>query len=185
MFAILRNTLRNIRYTPERFWHPVRRRKLLERLARGPRPRRVLFICHGNICRSPYAAFAFARGQNGGPAIDVISRGFIGPDRPCPPAALEVAGARGIDMSQHRSALITRDALRSSDLIVVMDTKQRSRLETEHGVPRERVVVLGDLDPLPIDRRTVRDPVEQPTHVFAGTYDRIDRCVRKLWEALP
>jgi protein-tyrosine phosphatase len=184
MFGILRRTLRNIRYTPQRVWHPVRHRRLLDQLARGPRPRRILFICHGNICRSPYAAFAFTRRQNGKPPIDVISRGFIGPDRPCPPAALEVAGARGIDMSRHRSALVSRDAVRGSDLIVVMDTKQRARLEIEHGVPRERVVLLGDLDPVPIDRRTIHDPVEQPADVFAATYDRIDRCVRKLSEAL-
>jgi protein-tyrosine phosphatase len=185
MHPALRRALRSVRYTPERFWHPIRRRKVVDRLRRRPRPRRVLFVCHGNICRSPYAAYAFARRRNGKPAIDAISGGFIGPDRPCPPAAFEVAGARGIDLSSHRSALVNRDAIRSADLIVVMDTAQRMRIEIEHGVPRERIVLLGDLDPLPIDRRTIHDPVEQPARIFAATYDRIDRCVRELWDALP
>ena len=42
------------------------------------------------------------------------------------------------------------------------------------------MVLLGDLDPEPITRRTVLDPVEQPAEVFRSCYDRIDRCVGAL-----
>ena len=180
----VRRILRSARYAPERVWHPVRRRRALRQLAGHPRPRKVLFVCHGNICRSPYAAHLFASRRNGNGSIAVESAGFIGPDRPCPDTAIEVAAERGIDLNRHRSTLITRTALTSSDLIVVMDASQKWRLEIEHGVPSSRILVLGDLDPRLIDRRTIRDPVEQPAEVFAASYDRIDRCVTALWEAL-
>jgi len=43
-----------------------------------------------------------------------------------------------------------------------------------------RVLVLGDLDPVPITRRTIADPWGGSDSAFVASYDRIDRCVREL-----
>ena len=140
--------------------------------------RRVLVVCHGNICRSPYAA-ALAR-RLLPPTVAVESAGFIGPDRPSPPEAVEVAAERGIDLGEHRSQLIDFEHVREVDLVIVMDTVQRRRLLSARPELRGRVVLLGDLDPGPVAARTVPDPVEQPAEVFRACYDRIDRCVGAL-----
>ena len=50
--------LTRVRHTPERLLHPLRRRRAAEALRRRPRPASVLVVCHGNICRSPFAAAA-------------------------------------------------------------------------------------------------------------------------------
>jgi hypothetical protein len=42
------------------------------------------------------------------------------------------------------------------------------------------VLVLGDLDPLPVETRTIRDPVNQPLEVFEETYARIERSICAL-----
>ncbi len=181
----LRRLLRGVRYTPERLLHPVRRRQARRRLATRPRPRRVLFICLGNICRSPYAAFAFARRIKDGTSIDVQSAGFIGPDRPSPPEAVEVAAERDVDLTPHRSVLINSTTATAADLIVVMDVGQQQRLVQAFGIPGDRILVLGDLDPQPIDRRTIRDPFDQPREIFENSYDRIDRCLLELVSVLP
>jgi len=138
----------------------------------------VLFVCHGNICRSPYAAGVARKLLPAGVAVE--SAGFIGPDRPSPPEAIAVAGERGLDLAPHRSQLITADHLRNSDVVIVMDSRQRHRLVSLQRALSARVVLLGDLDPDAITRRTVLDPVEQPAEVFRLCYDRIDRCVRAL-----
>src|SRR5881394_1021509 len=53
--------LQRVRRTPERVLHPLRRRKALARLRARSRPKSVLVVCHGNICRSPFAAALLAR----------------------------------------------------------------------------------------------------------------------------
>lgn len=147
--------------------------------------RGVLFICHGNICRSPYAAAAFQRRL---PAavrkhVRVGSAGFIGPGRPSPPEAHAASRRRGIDLSTHTSQLITDEALATFDLVVVMDRHQAANLISSY--PRlGTLVVLGDLDPEPITRRTITDPFGQTEKVFDESYARIDRCLDTLVDAL-
>ena len=175
------------RHLPDRFLHPWRRQSSLRRLAELPRPGKVLFVCHANICRSSYAA-AVARRLLPLPAGAVMSAGFIGPTRSSPPEAVAVAAEHGIDLASHRSQLIGLEQLRAADLVIVMDRQQRRRLVSGRPGLRNRVVLLGDLDPEPITRRAVFDPVEQPADVFRTCYDRIDRCVGALaasWRESP
>jgi len=174
----LRSLAREALHYPERILHPWRHRAALRRLRRTPLPRSVLFICHGNICRSPYAAAAAGRLLPVSVAVE--SAGFIGSDRPSPPEAVAVAAERGIDLAPHRSQLIGLERLREVDLAIVMDRRQRHRLVIGRPRLRSRVVLLGDLDPEPITRRAVLDPVEQPAEAFRSCYDRIDRCVGVL-----
>lgn len=172
---------RAARHTPDRLLHSWRRRRALARLARTAPPTRVLIVCHGNICRSPYAAgrlrslFA-AHGR----AAEVQSAGFIGPDRPSPGNAVSIAALRGVDLRPHRSQLLTPNLVREAELIVVMDARQGAALRLVFGDVRAPILVLGDLDPLPAVTRAVRDPALQPRAVFAESYDRIDRCLAAL-----
>ncbi|MBA4157116.1 MAG: hypothetical protein H0X65_06530 [Gemmatimonadetes bacterium] len=175
-----------MKHLPDRTFHPLRRWQTLRQLRRTPLPASVLFICHGNICRSPYAAFKFSAML---PAvlrerIMVSSAGFVGSNRPSPDEARTAAAARGIVLEGHRSQLITLDGVYDMQLIVVMDRAQELRIR--HGFPRSRnmIIVLGDLDPQRIDTRTVRDPVMQSIDVFEGSYTRIDRCLIQLVDAL-
>jgi protein-tyrosine phosphatase len=172
--------LRELRNVPSSRLHARRRRAAQIRLA-GIRPRSILFVCHGNICRSPFAAAAFVRSC---PAritnsIKVASAGFIGPDRPAPSKALAAASRRGVDISSHRSALVTLEAVQASDLVVVMSEEQERDIRARVS-PSTLVLVLGDLDPLPASRRTILDPWGAPDAAFDASYDRIERCVREL-----
>jgi len=172
-----------VRRTPERILHQLRRRQALGALRRRRRPARLLAVCHGNICRSPFAAALL--GHALAPfAIEVESAGFIGPNRHAPREAVTAAARRGVDLSEHRSRLLTADLVGAADLIMVMDpTQQRIVCERFGRWPRD-VVVLGDLDPAPVEGRTIRDPINQTVEVFDQSYARIERCVRALAGAL-
>ncbi len=178
----LRRFARYLRRMPERLLHPLRRRKALSHLRSCPPPRFVLVACHGNICRSPYAAALLDREltQSAQSAIRVESAGFVGWGRPCPPMAVEVAAARGLDLSKYRSNRLTPPGVSVADLIVVMDKLQARALRRLFDRDVRDVLILGDLDPEPIETRHIEDPFDQPKEVFERCYSRIDRCVRQL-----
>jgi protein-tyrosine phosphatase len=171
--------LRGVRRVPERLLHPLRRRKVLELLGGRPRPQKLLVLCHGNICRSPVAA-ALLRRELAPLGIDVQSAGFLGFNRPVPSAGLLAADRHGVDLSGHRSRLITADVARTAQLIVVMDVDQRRLVCERFGRRPSDVIMLGDLDPASAKTRTITDPVDQSSEVFDEVYVRIARCVRQL-----
>ena len=185
MLNTMRPALRFVRYLPERLLHGARRTRALERLA-GKRVSSAVFICLGNINRSAYAANAFGplvasrtRGE-----VLIRSAGFIGPDRPASELAQKIAAQRAVDLGTHRSRLIDAAELTGTDLIVVMDAQQRNRIAKLIGRPRSQILVLGDLDPLPADRRAIQDPYGHPEDVFVRVFDRIDRCLAQLAGAI-
>jgi protein-tyrosine phosphatase len=180
--AVLRRTagrvVRTVHRTSERLRHKQHCRRAVDRIS-TLRPRSVLMVCFGNICRSPYAALALVKALDHR-GIRVDSAGFFGPGRVSPENAQAAAGARGIDLGPHRSKLVTVDLLREHDLIVVMELEQSRTLMRTHGVPLARILVLGDLDPGPIHTRTIVDPYGGSQDVFAECYRRIDGCVTAL-----
>jgi protein-tyrosine-phosphatase len=97
---------------------------------------------------------------------------------------VQVAATRGLDLSAHRSQLLVPPEVSTADLIVVMDTTQRWGVRALFGRTSEDVLLLGDLDPAPIETREIRDPFDQPREVFEESYSRIERCVAELIRAV-
>lgn len=86
----------------------------------------------------------------------------------------------GVDISDHRSALVTSASLSAADLVVVMSAEQARGIRARLRSSLARVLILGDLDPLSVTRRSILDPWGGADSAFAASYDRIDRCVREL-----
>lgn len=165
--------------------HPWRRRRALRALAAGDPPESVLFLCLGNVCRSPYAEVRFRDWLTAHPAttIEVRSAGFIGPGRSADATALSVARTHGVDTSGHRSVVVDRAMLERADLVVLVDPAHEARLRTVASGVSVRTLVLGDLDPEPVRSRTIRDPWGEDPAVFQRVFDRLDRCLDVLAEA--
>jgi len=161
---------------PGRLLHRLRRRAARQAL-KDRAPRSILVLCHGNICRSPFAAALLLRAL--GPlGVRVDSAGFGRPNRAAPPEAVAAAARRGVDLADHRSRLLTPDLARWAELIVVMDPVQQRDVRERFGRASSDVVVLGDLDPAPLGgARAIRDPIGQGPDVFEASYARIERCV--------
>jgi protein-tyrosine phosphatase len=93
---------------------------------------RVLFVCLGNICRSPLAEAAFRReSERLGLEVEVDSAGtgdwHIG--YPPDPRAAAVAARNGIDISHLKARLVTADDFRGFDHIVALDSNNLRDLE--------------------------------------------------------
>jgi protein-tyrosine-phosphatase len=179
--------LRWIKYLPDRILHPFRRNAAQAAADKIGLPPSALFVCHGNIYRSPYAEYRFLTLLPNAlrSRMEVSSGGFVGPGRGSPPNAITIAAGRGIDLVPHQSSLLTQERIDKSALIVVMEARQKTKIMQEYGAPAERIFVLGDLDPEAIERRTIRDPWKKPDSLLADSYARIDRCIAELVRRLP
>jgi protein-tyrosine phosphatase len=162
-----------------RLLHARRRRAARRELRKVGLPRAVLFVCHGNLCRSPYAAGAFLKLLPGelAKSTRVSSAGFLGSGIPAPSMAVTAAAARHVDLSSHRSRLLSTQRLDDADVIVVMEPKQAEAIQQRFGTPQRLMIVLADIDPAPAAPRVIRDPVHQPREAFDACYARIDRCL--------
>lgn len=172
-----------------RFWQVVDRaghvgakRRALRRAAlRGP-PRRVLVVCYGNICRSPYVAAAL-RGRlaaSTGLEVSVDSAGLFGPGRAAHSIAVAVGRMRGVELGGHASRLVTTKDATVHDLALVMTRAQRIALIQEHGFQAAQVELLADFGAAEAPTREIPDPYGKPAEVFEAVFDQIDRAVDTL-----
>ena len=95
---------------------------------------RVLFVCTGNICRSPTAEGVFrhlvdARGLSGKIEADSAGIGSWHVGEPPDPRSQQTARARGIDISDQRARSVHIDDFEAFDLILAMDKGHYQDLE--------------------------------------------------------
>jgi protein-tyrosine phosphatase len=95
----------------------------------------VLFVCLGNICRSPMAEGVFRQvvadaGLSHRFHIDSTGTGSWHVGRPPDIRAQQALGLRGIDISPLRARQVTRDDFKTFDLVLAMDRSNYDRLMT-------------------------------------------------------
>lgn len=118
-----------------------RHKALLQRLAAAGGPGKIVFLCYGNICRSPLAA-RLAEQRLSGVAIE--SAGFHEQGgRSCPEKILRIGNSFGINLSGHRSARVMENHLANADLAIVMDLENLHRLRREFPEIADRTTLLG------------------------------------------
>lgn len=148
--------------------------------------RHVLFVCLGNICRSPLAEGLFlhkinSRGVAHRFTVDSCGIGewHIGkrPDH----RALEVARQNGITLPSRARQIHPKDYDRF-DLIVCMDEENRDDL-LGLGAPRDKVRLLLGFDP-DATMREVPDPYFSDQEEFELIYQLIDSATDALLETM-
>lgn len=115
---------------------------VMNRIRRKRTPlRHVLFICYGNICRSPFAERLTAHRI---PGLEVESSGFHPKSgRPSPRQLVAAAKEFGVDLSDWRSQTVTSEQIGRADIIFVMDADNFGRLQTQFPSAMERTTLLG------------------------------------------
>lgn len=134
----------------------------------------LLFVCTGNVCRSPMAAELFAaRARTRAPQMRVTSAGvaaLVG--KPPPGPVLALMAKLGIDASSHRGTQFTAELGSQQDLILVMETRQQQFIEKNWISLRGRVRRLGEWR-----GQDIPDPFGLPEQYYANCLGRIEECV--------
>ncbi|CAN7302990.1 low molecular weight protein-tyrosine-phosphatase [Pararhizobium sp. LjRoot238] len=137
------------------------------------KPVRILFVCLGNICRSPLAEGIFRHLSRGYP-VEVDSAGTGGwhigdlPDR----RSIAVAGRHGIDITGQRGRKIDASDFEAFDLIFAMD---RNNLATLRALapPAARRKLHLFLDYTLGVERDVPDPYYEGPEGFEAVYSML------------
>jgi protein-tyrosine-phosphatase len=167
----------------------------------------ILFVCSGNICRSPMAEALFrhevdSRGVQG---VETGSMGTWGQDHsPATAEAVETMRGRGLDMTAHRGRTADEATLAHADLIVVMTSVHAREVEdVDHAAgARTRLLkelselVPGELPPGPPEERLsgllaatrppwrrdmdLDDPYGMPLNVYERTAEILYEHISKL-----
>ena len=149
-------------------------------------PTRVLFVCLGNICRSPLAEAVFRHESHTAPAgsrfeVESAGTGAWHVGEPPDPRAVKAAARRGIEVSGRARAVRESD-FTDFDLIVAMDRENLRELRRRQDSLRSsaRLVLLRDFDPEPEAGRDVPDPYYGGSEGFEQVLDIVIRSCRVL-----
>ncbi len=161
---------------------PQTRLPIATELDEKPRMLRILFVCVGNICRSPTAEIIFRRaaGQTAlGDSVEVASAGTLAyhageaPD----PRMQKAAARRGFDLSGVRSRPVAPADFTDFDRILAMDRHCLERLRVI--CPPEHLIRLG----LFMDYAKDFDGDDVPDPYY-GSGDDFDRVVALVEDAV-
>lgn len=150
-------------------------------------PPGILFVCLGNICRSPTAEYvARAEFDKLGLRVPVASRGLgdwhVG--QGADPRAVAVAREAGYDLSPHRARQFNEDDFNRFTMVLAVDratlAELRRRVSGDIPPPQRFLVAAGLASPEFGDAGDVPDPYTGSTDDFREVLTLIRRGVDAL-----
>ncbi len=149
----------------------------------------ILFVCTGNVCRSPMAVGLLQHRLAKEELADryrVFSAGVWALDgKPASESAVAVMAERGIDITRHIAHTINADDMAQADLILAMAREQQQMLCNTWPQYAWKTHRLGDLAGR---RRDIDDPYHRPLEAYRACADiiaeSIDRALPRLLDLL-
>lgn len=146
----------------------------------------ILFVCSGNICRSPMAQASLSARIPGTlrDKVKIASAGLIAiSGLPATVEAELAARLKGYDLALHRSRALTETILDGADLVLCMEPHQADIIRRKYPRLASRVHDLCSFAGQPDD--CIDDPYGGDIAVYRTIQEKIDeklaRIERKLW----
>jgi len=137
----------------------------------------ALFLCHGNIIRSPMAEALFRRSST----VAVRSAGLhaiAGRRADC--RALRIAPEFDVSLDQHAATPVTEQMVHAADVIFVMDGQNEANFLHRFPGAREKVRLLGAFAPQPLPDCEIPDPYEGSEQDVRDCYLALNECVLQI-----
>ncbi len=155
-------------------------------------PLRLLFVCLGNICRSPTAegvmrSLVVEAGLQESIELDSAGTGAWHVGSPPDRRAAATALARGTSL-EGQARQVTPEDLDFYDLVIAMDSENLRVLRAlaPSGPAREKVRLMREFDPVSLEHRDldVPDPYYGGDGGFDQVYDLVEAACRGLLERI-
>lgn len=151
-------------------------------------PQRFLFICKGNICRSPFAEHLAKRMAKKKNIMDkeFYSAGLeVSQSLPSPNEAVLTAEHFGVGLRDHKSRGIDNAVVDLYNMIIVMDMPQFNYLKKTFPQLRDKIFLLPLFEKFITTKETfllynILDPYGRSVEEFLACYQRIERCLESL-----
>jgi len=142
----------------------------------------ILFICTGNVCRSPMAEALFRRAVSGRGEFRVLSAGLGAMDgQPPTPHSVHAMRELGVDISAQRSRMLTTDLVRSADLILGMTHSHVDTVALLYPAAAEKTFLLREFDEtLETYEKDISDPIGSSYPVYVECRDQIEQGIVTL-----
>jgi protein-tyrosine phosphatase len=146
---------------------------------------RVLFVCLGNICRSPLAEGVFTnlvnqRGLDAHFTIDSAGTGGWHEGQQADERSRAVAKRNGISIDNQRARQIRDSDIKGHDFVIAMDRSNLSNLEKLGFTNVTLMRSYGVAE----DGEDVPDPYYDAEDGFNHVYAMVERCCKGLLDSL-
>jgi protein-tyrosine phosphatase/ribose 5-phosphate isomerase B len=143
----------------------------------------ILFVCTGNICRSPMAEGQLKNliEKDPVPGIKVTSAGLIAlPGNPASFNAVRVAQEHGISLQDHGAQPLSSALVAQADLILVMEPRQGQEILARHPEASDKVLHLRYFARYGSRERLISDPYGLSLEAYRFCWEDIRECVESL-----
>ena len=142
--------------------------------------RHIVFVCTGNVCRSPMAEYLCRHFLAGDPLWQVSSAGvFALPGAPASLEAVDALREMSVDLSPHRSRSLSRELIDSATMIVVMTQAHADEIKLRFPDVQDRVHTLKAFDKNATER-DIQDPIGGSLETYRLTRDEIESALLGL-----
>src|ERR1700732_3513156 len=140
----------------------------------------VLFVCTGNVCRSPMAEGLFRKMIAGRSDLKVSSAGVSTyPGQSPSPHAVEVLAQVGIDISATRSKPLTERLVQEATWIIAMTRSHLDSIFYQYPEAAEKTYLLREFEP-GAESFDIADPIGMGIEAYEDARDSIEKALPGL-----
>lgn len=144
---------------------------------------RIIFVCTGNICRSPMAEGILSERlvQQGALSVKISSMGIHGLDnQPAAPMARQVCAEQGIDIENHRSRPLVPEELIEADLIFALEGVHKGYLQTFFPQVGDKVFLLAAWPEPEKRKHNIKDPMGKSLRIYRTIFEEIESHIERI-----